>query len=208
MEKLKFHVRRAFTLVELVFIIVVIGIIAAAAIPRYERDLLLECVQQVAAHVRYTQHLAMLDNKIDPSTNNWWRNRWTIGFSNLSYSVTGRESGTGTLVTAEDPRNPGKILDGSDTATGNTDLNIGRKYGVTNVAFSGGCNNVSAVSFDEKGRPYTNISNANNPGAGLITAQCVITLTGDDDTAQICINQETGYVTYGLTSSGGCTQFQ
>jgi len=238
MNLLQISIKRAFTMIELVFVIVVVGIIAAAAIPRYERDLLLECVQQVASHVRYTQHLALIDNKINPNDSQWWKSRWTIQFGNQNLVNFGGQSWRYTIYSdafnvsaysgnpnsvdevARDPKNPGKLLtagfSGGDSTINNllnSDLNLGKRYGIVNVAFTGGCrgNGNTSVSFDEKGRPYLKASRdaATNPGAGVITSRCTITLTADTgETAQICIEPETGYVTYGLTASGGCEQFQ
>lgn len=51
-----------FTMLELVLVIVVIGILAALAIPRLERDLKQEAADTVLSNIRYTQHLALIDN--------------------------------------------------------------------------------------------------------------------------------------------------
>lgn len=58
--------KHAFTLIELVFVIVVIGIVAAYVAPSFKRDELYEATHQVLEHIRYTQHLAMTENKFDP----------------------------------------------------------------------------------------------------------------------------------------------
>ena len=55
--------KKAFTMLELVFVIVVSGILAATFIPRFDRDNLQEAADQVISHIRYTQHLAMVDDK-------------------------------------------------------------------------------------------------------------------------------------------------
>lgn len=99
--------RRALTMIELVFVIVVIGILSAVFIPRMERDSVVEAAIQVASHVRYAQHLAMVDDKYVPNPNmstqanaasrllearEWYKGRWHIFFSptangTISYSI-------------------------------------------------------------------------------------------------------------------------
>ncbi|MBR2156638.1 MAG: prepilin-type cleavage/methylation domain-containing protein, partial [Campylobacter sp.] len=71
---------RAFTMIELVFIIVVVGILAAVAIPRVERNGLIEAADQLSSHIRYTQQLAMNDNKFNANDDNWHRKGWRIEF--------------------------------------------------------------------------------------------------------------------------------
>ena len=72
--------RFAFTLLELVFVIIVIGILAVLAMPDFKSNQLQQAAEQVANHIRYTQHLAMIDDKFDPNDPTWWRERWQIRF--------------------------------------------------------------------------------------------------------------------------------
>ena len=79
--------RKAFTMLELVFVIVVIGILAATIIPNIKSNPLKEAAVQVISHIRYTQHLAMIDNKYNFNDNKWFRERWVIRFfKNLSFN--------------------------------------------------------------------------------------------------------------------------
>ena len=57
--------KNAFTILELVFTIIVIGILASAVIPRMDRDNLFEMSEQVLSHIQYTQHLALTHNVYD-----------------------------------------------------------------------------------------------------------------------------------------------
>jgi len=171
--------QRAFTLIELVFVMVVTGILAAVFLPKLERDSLYEAALQVVAHIRYTQHLAMVDDKFDPSNSVWYKGRWQIQFAKTvgsgnkwSYMIYSDGDGpvgyTGTpdiLEHARNPLSPSKYLSGGYSA-GNIDkesdlaskeLNIGSKYNVEDVDFKGGCTiaiNKQRLFFDHLGRPF------------------------------------------------------
>lgn len=58
----------AFTMIELVFVIVVLGILSALAMPRIDRDLRQEAKDNILSSIRYTQHLALIDEKTNPGS--------------------------------------------------------------------------------------------------------------------------------------------
>ena len=80
--------KRAFTMIELVFVIVVVGILAAIMIPKLNRNASREAANQILTHIRYTQHLAMQDDKYENFVSDnpvrWFRMRWGIAFNNTS----------------------------------------------------------------------------------------------------------------------------
>nr|WP_321322518.1 prepilin-type N-terminal cleavage/methylation domain-containing protein [uncultured Campylobacter sp.] len=85
--------KKAFTLVELVFVIVVVGILAFALWPTKPPTQALEAARQIVAHIRYTQHLALNDDKFATHTYiatdgtkkniaiDWYKRLWRITFS-------------------------------------------------------------------------------------------------------------------------------
>ncbi len=84
---MKMNFRKAFTMLELVFVIVMVGILSAMIAPNFQRNSLREAADQVISHIRYTQHLAMMDDKYGSDTNFWYKHRWTIRFvQNLVYT--------------------------------------------------------------------------------------------------------------------------
>lgn len=111
--------KKAFSLLELVVVIVVVGILAAAIIPRTESNRAHEAAMQVVNDIRYTQHLAMLDDKFNPADNEWFKKRWTILFNSdqytcnkIAYTIFQDLSGTGNpdltstvIEVARDPQN-------------------------------------------------------------------------------------------------------
>lgn len=97
---------RAFTMLELVFVIVVVGILSFIAASSFQRNTV-QATDQLLSHIRYTQHLAMTDDKFNAGIANWYRNQWHLDivvdntlwvYSVLSANITG--------TYAKDPQNP------------------------------------------------------------------------------------------------------
>lgn len=169
--------KKAFTMLELVVVIVVIGILAAMAIPRLERDNLAEAVDQIVSHIRYTQHLAMQDNRFNPNNTTWTRTRWSIGFTfanvcnrgnSLKYTIfqdinlSGNPNGIGEI--ARDPQDPARFMSAGwngieflvPAQCPNTisKYDIQATFGIAAVRLAGcGAANALTISFDEFGRP-------------------------------------------------------
>jgi len=206
--------KSAFTMIELVLVIVVLGILAALTIPRLERDLRQEAADNILSSIRYTQHLALLDDKHKFDNATWQQRFWHMYFGTCEnkafYAIGSDDDMTGSsnarvnhTEAAIDPAN-GKLIwakDGS-SCSGTLSLTelspnlfIEKKYGIKSIVPSGGCSN-KYIGFDHLGRPYasafTNSSKPNN--AGRITSPCRFTFTlSDDDTFAIIIEPETGY---------------
>jgi len=211
--------KKAFTMLELVFIIVVIGILAAAIIPNTRTNPLQEAAIQVLSHIRYTQHLAIMDDVYDTSDSEWFKQRWQIVFHNsvspdsdVAYTIFsdkgayGGDASVGEI--AKNPQDSSKLLSGGYGATIlSTDsrmtkkLNLTKSYGITSVTFSASCNANSGtrISFDHLGRPFEGKqSSMHNPyNAGytqrLITSDCNITFLDGTDNVVITVRPETGY---------------
>jgi len=210
--------KKAFTMMELVFVIVVVGIISAMIAPNFQRNSVREAADQLISHIRYTQHLAMMDDKFDPNESNWFKKRWQLLFGKSSsgtrntgghYAYTifndtnganGGNPGSGEI--AINPLDNTKLLSGG--FSGELDwkdkratkaLNIGAKYGITNVTTSG-CAGAKRIAFDYLGRPIGgNLSTSVSPyqTGRLITSDCNITLSTHDKNITITIKPETGY---------------
>jgi len=207
-------------MLELVFVIVVMGILAAMIIPSTRTNPLQEAALQVLSHIRYTQHLAMLDDKYDANDASWYKGRWQIVFSK-NVNTNGQEAYTifsdkpnysgdpSVTEIAKNPLNTDLLMSGGYTGTVSLDvnhnsfmgvkkLNIGMSYGVDDVNLSGGCSD-ARVSFDHLGRPFTGDQNTmtgpyNAGTQRLITSDCIITLTHTDgNDLNISIEPETGY---------------
>ena len=119
----------AFTIYELIIVIVTIGILAAVAIPRLKTNTLQEETLKVVDFIRYTQHLAMIDDKYDPQDANWQQKAWCIQINENNLTIF---SGG---IYAKDP------IDQS---------NIQKKEFTITLSPN------KTICFDEIGRPYEN----------------------------------------------------
>ena len=191
---------RAFTMIELIFIIVVVGILAAVAIPRIERNGLIEAADQLASHIRYTQQLALSDNKFNANARFWHRQLWQIQFNGTSYAIYSDRNVNNVSDAGEyavDPMNPAKFLasagNGINATNQNTKLNLANTYSIANITLGGACQGRNNIGFDFKGRPMAVA--AGDLYTTLYRAACTITLTNEaGETAVIFVQPETGYV--------------
>jgi len=215
----RFTGRTAFTMIELVFVIVILGILAALAMPRLERDLKQEAAASILSDIRYTQHLALLDSKqnFSNAANNatWQRSFWRIGFENCSgtsglYEYIGSDMNYGGGIddheAAIDPANRKKMIwTGADCSNGgdsNTSdrIFITHKFGIKSFSSAGGCPNGGAkyIGFDHLGRLHQGFAGAAGSStpdySTYISTACTLTFTmSDNDTFAITIQPETGH---------------
>jgi len=181
--------KKAFTMIELVFVLVVIGILAAVIIPNTKTNPVMEAAIQLVSDIRYTQHLAMTDDKYSAATIDWYRKRWQIVFINSSkannqyaYTIFSDTSNTGDpniSEIAKNPQNPSQLMTGGSSGgevslgindpnfNGMKKLNLGMSYGVSSMKFSSSCsvNGSKRIAFDYIGRPIKGKLGAAN-GAG------------------------------------------
>ena len=165
-------------MLELVFVIVVAGILAAAIVPRFDRNNLEEAADQVISHIRYTQHLAMVDEKFDTNDSKWFKGRWQIRFFKKAYASSdgtakwayaifndkpnsaGNFDGNPNATTGEvaiDPLNHTLLSGGFTIYYSNPKTNkksaIGETYGIKKVKFTNCGSTATRIAFDYMGRP-------------------------------------------------------
>ncbi len=204
--------KKAMTLVELVFVVIIIGILSAVMAPNFQRSSTQEAANQIMSHIRYTQHLAMMDDKFSNTDRNWFKKRWQISFSRVDSkwryviyhddaNLTGNPNSKREV--AKNPSNPNQYLIGWAIAAIplrqiTKKLNLATSFGITNVSFRGGCANAQRVSFDHLGRPFRGNPSTQNSAYQnnrYMTIQCQIQLAGNDGkTITIALEPETGYV--------------
>ncbi|MFC2074574.1 Tfp pilus assembly protein FimT/FimU, partial [Campylobacterota bacterium] len=196
--------KSAFTMLELVFVIVVIGILTAVMLPRIDRDNVYEAAQQVISHIKYTQHLAMVDNKFDNDDPLWYKEFWQIRFQDCNsatehaYTIFSDENHLGSINTSEaalDPLSKKRIDATNCTSSSTQDPNVvlSNKYNIETVTLAGGCftktgfTTNKSIAFDHLGRPHMDLSDSVN----VADTACTITLVSNGESAIIRIEPET-----------------
>jgi len=207
--------KKAFTLIELVIVLVVIGILSAAILPRTKSNSLREAAIEFISAIQYTQHLAMISDKYNPTDENWYKGRWQFLYSKSNssardtggyYAITvfsdsGSDQGGKPEITemALNSLIKSKLMSGGysgeldwEDSQATKKLNIGYTYGITDITYSG-CGG-QRIAFDNKGRPFIgDDSSWNSSTDGILTTQCIFTLKKDSDEIKIYIEPETGY---------------
>ncbi len=210
--------RAAFTMIELLLVIIVLGILASLALPRMDRDTRQHAADNLLSAIRYTQHLALMDNVVDSKDDNWQRAFWRIGFENCEngnglfyYIGSDNFNKEGNINHAQeaavDPTNGKKMMgandESCDTGPNNSaspNIFLTHNYGIVDkddIVFTGSCSNAKYIGFDHQGRPHQVFTASNTPNySSILKSDCNITVNFDNtDIApfSIIITKETGY---------------
>jgi prepilin-type N-terminal cleavage/methylation domain-containing protein len=216
--------KKAFTLLELIFVVIIIGIIMSIIVSNPKDTKLRQAAIQLISHIKYTQHLAMIDDKFsvnDPlvfEKAKWYKARWQIRFTNgasagnsdgfpgyvIFCDFLGTRSGhPNRKEIALDPLSQQVITAGVtksvklDSKNVYQKANLGKKYGITNIKLHDGCQWMR-ISFDHIGRPLIGSLSSYKTSynkKNLILSPCNITLRdSNSQTLTIAIEQETGYI--------------
>lgn len=202
--------KHAFTMLELVFVIVALGIIAAVAMPRLDRDLKQEAADSILSDIRYTQHMAQVDFRHSFNNAAWQTSFWKITFESCAGSGLfvgvgsdkDYQGDTNRDEAAIDPAN-GKPMFwlNTDSCTNGGDSTVSdrifitNKFGITSVAGTGGCAGLKHIGFDHLGRPHVSFSSSSAPDyTSYMSTTCTFTFTmSDGDTFAISIDPESGH---------------
>lgn len=206
-------------MLELILVILVMSILSALAIPRLARDLRQEASDNILSAIRYTQHLALLDNRHKFDKPKWHQRFWHITFSTCTetdrYYMIGsdgdmEDSSNAFFDRTEAALDPatgkpffwtnGQACDSSsDTSSSSPSIFLSKNYGVTNISAGGSCSNGSDnmghVGFDHLGRPHVGFSNSTAPDhSSYISSKCSFTFRlTDGNSFTVTIEPETGY---------------
>jgi Tfp pilus assembly protein FimT len=196
----------AFSLLELIFIIVLISIASLITIPKVKISKLNIATDKIILYLNYTRYIAFIDNKFDIDDNEWQKKRWSLKFQNCSdkndgmYYVVYSDMSGGTAAfkkkeCLKDPLNFKYLYSGYDCVpSSNESKNIllTKEFGVTKVKLS--CNTTSTIgqiSFGNDGKIYSQL------GTNIkeITKQCLLKLyDSHNQYSTIAIEPKTGYI--------------
>jgi len=203
--------KTAFTMLELVFVIVTLGILASIGMSGFERDIRQEAANSILADIRYTQHMALVDFRHSWNTPTWQRSFWKINFENCAdgamFLSVDSDKDFDNLrnidreEAAIDPANGLPMFwstlvncqNGGDQTVSDR-IFITKKYGITAVNGAGGCAGIQQIGFDHLGRPHVGYRNSGVPDySSYMDQACVFTFTMPAGNFQISIQPETGY---------------
>lgn len=176
--------KTAFTLLELIFIIVVIGIVGVTASLSFNKDTLIPATMQVLDHIRYTQQLALNQDMFTPApafsscsdvdrkrkdSKQWFKKWWQIQiheadgdytiYSDAPTNVSttnyyDAQATSGVDLIATDPQTR-ELIAGKSTHVPSNYLKIGNLQDEYQTSISfSGCGAKSRIAFDNLGRPH------------------------------------------------------
>ena len=180
-------------MLELIFVIVVIGILAVVIVPRMEHNPTYEAGVQLLSHIRYTQHLALVDDQYDINDAQWYLERWQLYFPNagqayMIFTDTNKDGSVDanlnytTVEAAINPADSNRFLIGTPNGTFadvnrlSDDLNLNTQYDIATVRINGGTASIQGrIIFDHLGRIYRGSTDA-----GAVVADDQITSPTDN----------------------------
>lgn len=217
--------KSAFSLLELAFVIVILGVVLGVAKFYFVADKNLAlAAKQIQNDLAYTRNLALMQaafRTFDTSVakDEWFKARWQVYFirsksatnDEQTYTIFLDKNGDGNAnlgknelnldrEIAVDILNAKKLMNSGqsgviskDDERANARFNIEKKFGVKAVEFRGACAGATRVIFDEFGRLYSPLKNANAPYEKLLfhkNVPCVIRLKNAQEQS-ICIVLDT-----------------
>ncbi len=202
--------RDAFSLIELLIVIVILGILATYSTKMYSRNVRAEAINHILSMIRYTQNLALHDKKHDRDNAYWQRSFWRFqiwhckGRQDLYYTIgtdSNYDSEIDSNESAIDPSN-GKFLywvrskeclkstDDALKQDVSPNVFLTQRYGINRVEFSackiranGSIESPSKhIGFDNYGRPIKGYTETTSPDYyGHIVEDCTITFFFKDN---------------------------
>jgi len=196
----------AFSLLELIFVIVLIAIISSTIISKTEISKLQLATDKIVLYLNYTRYIAFVDSKFDIDDVEWERKRWTLKFQNCSdtnngmYYIVYSDMSGGTAAfkkdeCMKDPLSLKYLYSGYDcepSSNESKNILLTKEFGVHKVEVS--CNitsTIGQISFGADGKIYSQL------GTNIkeIDEQCLLKLYDiNDDYTTIAIEPKTGYI--------------
>jgi len=201
---------KSFSLIELVFIVIIISLISVQFFPKNIKSNLNQAAHKIIIHLKNTRYQAMIDNKFNHEDELWFRERWTLKFQNCQkslggvyyvvYSDTNHGGHINKSETLKDPLTQKWLYSNYDCDASyneSKDILLTKEYGVTKVIMS--CNSTSTIgqlSFGYDGQVYTKLGRkSSDTYKYALNETCNITLYDkSNNNVTIKIHPNTGYI--------------
>ena len=203
-------IKKSLSLIEFIFIIVLLSIVTLQFFPKNNTNKLNHAAQKIIMHLKNTRYQAMIDNKFNHEDKFWFRERWTLKFKNCAqklggiyyivYSDKNHKGSANKNETLKDPLSQKWLYSNNDCDASHDeskDILLTKEYQVTKVEVS--CNNTSTIgqfSFGYDGAVYTKLGTKSHDTYNYeLTQRCDITLYDESNNdITIVVEPNTGYI--------------
>ncbi len=197
---------KSFSLLELIFAILLIGIISSFFIFKNIDNSLDVATKRLLLYLKYTRHQALIDDKFDKDDSEWFRKRYSFRLrrcsgSGIYYTIHSDSDKNGYIKASETLDDPlsGKNIYSSNTCSENSSNSkyvlLTKNFGIQNVDIS--CNETSSLGmivFGADGKIYSKFD-SDDSTEYEIKETCTITLYDEDSNSKtIAIEPNTGYI--------------
>ena len=197
--------KKTFLILELVFVIVILGILYTVFTPKLPNYKLDEVTNRVLIYLNYVRYKALIDDKFETEVSEWFKGRWTMKFmrcredqgGGIYFTIYSETNDTGQINQNESLKDPltNKYIFTSNYCKKNLENSpfvILKDYNIEDVQVS--CNTTDSlgqISFGADGKVYTQLSSANLE----LKKPCTIRfISKTKEFKDIVIYPKTGYV--------------
>ncbi len=202
--------KQSFSILELIFAIVLISIVISQLIPKNNFSKLNLAADKIILYLKYTRYIAMIDNKFDIQDDMWFKERWTLKFQKCSKNVGGlyyvvfsdinHKGSPNKSECLKDPITNKYLYSHYDCEASHDEskyILLTKEFGVTNIDIS--CNSTSTIgqiSFGNDGKVYSRLGTTpDNISKYEIKDTCYINMYDkQENKIIIAIEPETGYI--------------
>ncbi|MBT3281248.1 MAG: type II secretion system protein [Campylobacteraceae bacterium] len=202
--------KKSFTLLELIFTLIILSIVISTTIPKPQHSNLDLAANRVILYLKHTRYLGLIDNKLKLDDDMWYKERWTMKFQNCASSIGGlyfvvfsdinHKGSPNKNECAKDPITSRWLYSHWDCNPSDDEskyILLTKEYGVTKVDIS--CNSTStigSISFGNTGQAYSRLgTKPQEVERYKLTQTCYIKLFDKDDNfVKIAIEPNTGFI--------------
>ncbi|MDR0747814.1 MAG: hypothetical protein LBE89_08030 [Helicobacteraceae bacterium] len=196
------------TFIELISVIVIVAILTMIAMTMFSENKLTAAADKLVTDIKYTQHLAVMEDRYTPGDADWEKRRWRIHLDTTgdkSYTIFKVDSASAIFTApttiddiASNPMTNGRLSGGFAGVPGLSGDQITDEMKLSyqdanTITFGGSCAGGPSkmIGFDEMGRPY--VWDTATLDFERLVGACTITLSAEHESHCIAIDGESGY---------------